>query len=311
MTCKTRWMMITPLLVVMGGCGSGYYHDRNSEYADAQMSAPLELPATRNQARYQNAMPVPQASNDFIRNADGYEPPRPQSMSTSDQKRQFVETREADGNRWLVVSAAPGAVWPRLQQFVQGSNYQLQSIDGNTGQITTDRGVLSVRQGIRNNTTDVYCQQNGNSVDACLNAVSQYFSSSAPESGVSLVAQNLSRNDRVRLESRGDNWRLALALDFPRAWSELAYQLENNYQTAQRQLLDQNRSTRIFTVEYTVEGEGSWIPFRGSDDETHQYLLHVEPSNGGVYVTVTDSDNQPVNQQLSRDLLDGVASTLR
>ncbi|WP_456269722.1 outer membrane protein assembly factor BamC [Kushneria sp. AK178] len=308
---RTRWIMVTPLLIALGGCGGGYYHDRNSEYADAEMTPPLELPASRNQARYQNAMPVPQATNDFIRNRDGYEPPRPQTLSTSDRETRFVEPREADGNRWLVVSAAPGAVWPRLQEFVRANGYQVQNIDGSTGQITTDRGVLSVRQGIRNNTTDVYCQQGGSSVDACLSQVSQYLSSSAPQGGVSMVAQNLSRNDRVRLESRDGNWRLALALDFPRAWAELAWQLENNYQTDQRRLIDQNRSERVFTVEYTVRGEGSWIPFRGSSDETQQYLLHVAPADNGTFVTVTDRAGEPVDQQRTHDLLDGVASILR
>ncbi len=308
---RTRWMMVTPLVLVLGGCGSGYYHDRNSEYADAEMTSPLELPATRNQARYQDAMPVPQATNDFIKNRDGYEPPRPQTLSTSDRETRFIEPREADGNRWLVVSAAPGAVWPRLQEFVRANGYQVQNIDGNTGQITTDRGVLSVRQGIRNNTTDVYCQQGGASVDACLSEVSQYLSSSAPQGGVSLVAQNLSRNDRVRLESRDDNWRLALALDFPRAWAELAWQLENNYETPQRHLVDQNRSERVFTVESTVKGESSWIPFRGSSDQTQQYLLHVSPADNGVHVSVTDSAGEPVDQQRAHDLLDGVASILR
>lgn len=308
---RTRWMMVTPLLLALGGCGGGYYHDRNSEYADAEMTRPLELPATRDQSRYQDAMPVPHATNDFIRSRDGYEPPRPQTLSTSDRETRYVEPREADGNRWLVVSAAPGTVWPRLQEFVRANGYQVQNIDGNTGQITTDRGVLSVRQGIRNNTTDVYCQQGGASVDACLSQVSQYLSSSAPQSGVSMVAQNLSRNDRVRLESRGDNWRLALALDFPRAWAELAWQLENNYQTDQRRLIDQNRSERVFTVEYTVKGEGSWIPFRGSSDDTQQYLLHVAPGDNATLVTVTDSAGKPVDQQRTHDLLDGVASILR
>ncbi|ARS53410.1 outer membrane protein assembly factor BamC [Kushneria konosiri] len=308
---KTRWMMVTPLLLVMSGCGGGYYYDRNSEYADAEMTAPLELPASRDQTRYQDAMPVPRASNDFIRSRDGYEPPRPQTLSTSDRETRFVEPRQADGNRWLVVSAAPGAVWPRLQEFVRASGYQVQNIDGNTGRITTDRGVLSVRQGIRNNTTDVYCQQGGESVDACLSQVSQYLSSGAPQSGVSLVAQNLSRNDRVRLESRDDNWRLALALDFPRAWAEMAWQLENNYETPTRHLVDQNRSERVFTVEYTVKGESSWIPFRGSSDETQQYQLHLSPGDNATYVSVTDRAGNPVDQQTSHDLLDGVASILR
>lgn len=311
MKCKTRWMAMTPLLLAIGGCGGGYYYDRNSEYADAQMTAPLELPAQRDQTRYGNAMPVPEAHNDFLRDPNGFEPPRPQTLSAAGESRNFVENRRADGSRWLVVSAAPGAVWPALQQFVQAGGYRIEDVDGQRGQIVTDRGVLSVRQGLRNNTTDVYCQQGSESVESCLDEISQYLSSRAPEGSVSLMAQNLSRNDRVRLESRDESWRLSLALDFPRAWAELAWQLENSYETERRRLLDQNRSERVFQVAYTVEGEGSWVPFMGSDDQRREYRLHVEPVESGVIVTVTDNDGRPVDQRIARDLLDGVASTLR
>ncbi|MFC0267760.1 outer membrane protein assembly factor BamC [Kushneria aurantia] len=311
MRYTTRWMAIAPLLIAVSGCGSGYYYDRNSEYAEAQMSEPLTLPPTRDRMRSRNAMPVPDTRNDFIAERGGFEPPRPQSLSTSDSRRSFVENRRADGSRWLVVGAAPGNIWPRLQQFVQQSGYNVQSIDGDRGRIVTDRGVISLRQGIRGNTTDVYCQQGSASVDGCLDAISAYLSASAPDSGVSLVAQNLSRNDRVQLESRDDRWQLALALDFPRAWAEMAWQLENNYETGGRRLIDQNRSERVFTIDYTVEGEGSWVPFMGEADRTGEYRLHVEPSSGGVLVTVTDSSDQPVDPRVAREILDSVASTLR
>lgn len=311
MKSRTHWIAMTPLLLAISGCGGGYYYDRNSEYADAQMTEPLTLPAQRDQSRYGNAMPVPEAHNDFLRDPNGFEPPRPQTLSTAGERRSFVENRRADGSRWLVVSAAPGAVWPGLQQFVQTNGYQIERLDNQRGQIVTDRGVLSVRQGIRNNTTDVYCQQGSESVEGCLDELAQYFSSRAPEGGVSLVAQNLSRNDRVRLESRDDNWRLALALDFPRAWAELAWQLENSYETDRRWLIDQDRSEGVFLVAYTVDGEGSWVPFMGSDDQVREYRLHVEPVQSGVVLTVTDTEGRPVDQHIARDLLDGVASTLR
>ncbi|RKR06660.1 outer membrane protein assembly factor BamC [Kushneria sinocarnis] len=310
MRSQYRWVMTVPLMALLAGCGGGYYYDRNAEYKDAEMAAPLELPAQRNQRAYQNAMPVPDASNDFMP-SDDFEAPRPQSMS-SQQSRQFVEDRQSQGQHWLVVNAAPGSIWPRLQSFVTQRGYQVTSVDGNAGRIVTDAGTLSVRQGLRNNSSEVYCQQQDAPNERCLTALARFLDQKAPEGGVSMVAQNLSRNDRVRLENSGGRWQLAVALDFPRAWSEFSYQLNNNFANDDRRLVDEDRSQRVFMVRYRRADEGgSWIPFMGGKPDLRPYRLAVEPEGDSVRMRVTDPQGETVDPKIARSLLDAVASTLR
>lgn len=312
MRFKGRWVAVTPMLIVLAGCGgSGYYYDRNAEYDEAKMVEPLQLPATRNTLAYQDAMPVPDADNGFMKQEGGFEPPRPQALGTGSEDRPFVETRGSGTQRWLIVNAAPASVWPRLQEFTAQSGYQVQNIDGDKGQIETDAGLLAIRQGLRNNTSEVYCLQGNQAADPCLQALQQYLASSAPEGGVSLVAQRLSRNDRVQLQSQNDAWQLAIALDFPRAWSELAYQLEHSFNTPDRKLVDQDQSERVFRVEYKSRDSGGGWWFFGGDGEAKPYRLVVTPAGDSVVVTVTDEQGGEVDQKTARELLDAVATTLR
>lgn len=74
------------LLIVgaLAGCrGGGYYHDRNTEYANAELTAPLELPATRNSFNYHDAMPVPAVNTAFQAPKGHFEVPRPQGLTGS------------------------------------------------------------------------------------------------------------------------------------------------------------------------------------------------------------------------------------
>ncbi|WP_106477516.1 outer membrane protein assembly factor BamC [Phytohalomonas tamaricis] len=307
-----RWVAVTPMLILLAGCGnSGYYYDRNAEYDDAKVVDPLTLPETRNTLNYQDAMPVPPANNGFIKQDGSFEPPRPQALGSGSEEQPFVETRESGAQRWLIVNAAPASVWPRLQEFVTQNGYTVQSIDGDNGQISTDAGMLAVRQGLRNNTSEVYCLQGNQVASECLQSLQQYLASSAPEGGVSLVAQRLSRNDRIHLQSQHGNWRLAIELDFQRAWSELAYQLERNFNNDDRKLVDQNQSERVFRVNYKAKDSGSGWWIFGSDGEAKPYQLVVTPAGDSVFVTVTDDQGNAVDQKTSRELLDAVATTLR
>lgn len=320
-------LKLIPLTVAIAlmasGCArDGYYYDRNEEYRSAQMTEPLTLPATREATRYQDAMPVPRANSDFLAEGE-FEAPRPQALAASRQGEQaFVEEREAGEDRWLLVNAAPASVWPRLQGFVDQRGLAVTALDPASGRIETDQAVLSVRQGLRGNTSEVRCAQPGvvsgasaSSHAQCLAALNSYLSSmGGQEQSVSLAAQTLSRDDRVRLENQGGEWQLLLALGFDRAWSELFYQLENEFSGENRQLIDQNRSAGEFLVEYAPRGadEGGFFGFFGSDAQTRRYRLMVDGrGQNTTRVRVASADDQPVSDSDARELLDTLATTLR
>lgn len=69
-------------LAALGGCrGGGYYHDRNVEYTRAELTPPLQLPATRNAFDYRDSMPVPPIKGQYVAPKEHFEVPRPPSMS--------------------------------------------------------------------------------------------------------------------------------------------------------------------------------------------------------------------------------------
>ncbi|SDL41981.1 Beta-barrel assembly machine subunit BamC [Modicisalibacter muralis] len=311
-----KWMpLAVSMALVISGCGGdGYYYNRNEEYRSAEMTAPLDLPETRAERRYQNAMPVPDAHSDFLASGE-FEVPRPQSLAVSSQSDQrFVELREAGDDRWLLVSSAPASVWPQLQGFVEDHGLEVTALDASRGRIATTQAVLRVRQGLRGNTSEVRCEGPAAANGQCLRALQGYLGAvDEDERSVSLAAQDLSRVDRVRLENQQGEWQLWLALDFERAWSELLYQLDNSFDD-EGQLLDQNRSAGEFLVEYTPNGGdgGSFFGLFGSDAEPRQYRLMVnDAGQNATRVTVASAGDTPLADGEARELLDTLAATLR
>ncbi|WP_251977678.1 outer membrane protein assembly factor BamC [Salinicola avicenniae] len=313
-----KWM---PLMLcsslVLSGCGlfqDGYYYDRNDEYRNAEMAAPLELPDSRNRIRYQDSMPVPQANSDFAASDAVEDAPRPQALGASQgDERPYVEMRRADSEQWLVVNAAPASVWPRLQGFTAEHGVSPTAINAADGRIDTAQGRLSLRQGLRSGTSEVRCDIGAEG--QCLSAVRAYLEASgSADSGVSLAAQPLDQSERVRLRNRDGGWELDLALDAERAWNELLYQLQSGIDDDRLTLTDQNRSAGQFYVDYRPadEEDGGWFDWFGDDAPTQQsYRLQLASTGAATVVTVADPDGQPVAQPAARELLDTIASTLR
>lgn len=309
------WMpLIVAAAVALSGCGrDGYYYDRSAEYQAAEMSQPLELPDARRSSRYQNAMPVPDASNDFVAEGD-FEVPRPQPLAGSrDDDLPYVELREAGGDRWLLVNASPGGVWPQLQGFVESRGLTVTSLDASQGRIVTRQADFRVRQGLRNGTSEVRCSA-PDAAGQCLTALQGYLDSRSEQaSGVSLAAQSLAQEERVRLLKRDGRWQLQLALGIDRAWSELHYQLSNNFTGEGRKLVDQNRSAGDFLVDYTPrEDDSGWFDWFGGDAQSRRYRLHVASAGDGESrVTVAAADDRALTDSEARTVLDALASTLR
>ncbi|MGO1342908.1 outer membrane protein assembly factor BamC [Chromohalobacter japonicus] len=311
-----KWMpLIIGATLIVSGCGrSGYYYDRNAEYADAEMVEPVTLPDSRDSSRYQNAMPVPDAESDFAATDEDFDVPRPRPLASSQEaEAAFVESREAGDERWLVVNAAPGGVWPMLQGFASAQGTNVENADVDTGRLETGLGTLSVRQGLRDGSSEVRCEGSSNEA-RCLEALQRYLSDNVgDQEGVSLAAQPLASNERVRLSNHDGEWQLELALNLERAWPELRYQLENNFEDERGALVDQNRSAGQFVIDYTARDDDSgWFDWFGGDDATQRYRLNVSANaRDTTQVRVSDEDGGSVDSGDAREVLDAVAATLR
>ncbi|WP_025732598.1 hypothetical protein [Carnimonas nigrificans] len=168
--------------LLLSGCsffGGGEYTDRNYEYYHADMTSPLELPATRDNTQYQDLMPVPNAAQAFVAPEGKFKVPRPNTPGGEQPAAGgTVRDQEANGQRWLIVPGTPSQVWPRLVDFAQNSS-NIQALTPAQGQIEADDFTIAVRQGQRPGTTEVYCLTRNTTNQQCVTDLQSTLSSSS------------------------------------------------------------------------------------------------------------------------------------
>lgn len=318
MTSALKWLPLAAL-VALAGCArdDGYYHDRNIDYADARQAPPLVLPENRNSQRYRDAMPVPEAAGSFRAGDDGFEAPAPQPLGAGRIEREFVERRRVGDDAWLVVAAGPDAVWPQLEGFARSRGLDVTASDTSRGVVETQQGRLSVRQGLRAGDSEVRCDQSGRPVDACLNAMEQYFGArSATASGTaSLQAQRLAGEERLSLAQRGEEWVVEVPLDIERTWAELEYQLRQDFTLeGSRELLESNPadySHRIRYLPLSERREGFWKGLVTSPSPREIHLVLESEGPERTLLRAENASEQGFSADDQRELLERVASLLR
>lgn len=325
MKSALKWMPLVAIttLATAGCAREGFYDDRNADYVNAERSAPLTLPESRNEQRYRDIMPVPEAQGTLRTSDKRFRAPAPSRLgSGSTVERDFVERREIGSDRWLVVGSDPGMVWPQLQEFTRSHGLQVQASDDSRGVLQTAQGQLSVRQGLRAGDSEVRCEMSGRPVAACLDALEQHFSarSASASATASLAAQQISSEDRLRLEQLGnDEWVVRIPLAIDRVWAELSYQLEEDFSVENRRvLLEQDPQRHEFLVEYMTLSEQNRNPlqvfFSADVRQMTQEIRLVLESEGAEHTTlraVNASERRFADDEDARELLERVAGLLR
>ncbi|WP_232090546.1 lipoprotein, NlpB [Billgrantia diversa] len=323
MNSALKWMPLVALaaLATAGCAREGFYDDRNIDYVKAQRSAPLVLPQGRNEQRYRDAMPVPEAQGSLRSDDDGFSAPSPERLASGGAvERDFVERREIGTDRWLVVGSDPGMVWPQLQDFARARGLQVQSSDDARGVLETAQGRLSVSQGLRAGDSEVRCDQNGRPVAACLDALEQHFSArSESASAASLAGQQMSREDRLRFEQLDSGeWVVRIPLDIDRVWAELNHQLEADFSVEnRRELLEQNPQQHDFLVSYMTasERDRGMLQIILSPDvrQMPQQIRLVLESDGPERTTLraVNESERRFTEGDARELLERVSGLLR
>lgn len=314
-----KWLPLAAA-VALAGCArdSGYYHDRNVDYADARSAPALTLPESRDLQRYRDAMPVPQAVGEF-RAPDGrFQAPRPQALGAGQAaEREFVERRAIGESAWLVVGTSPDSAWPRLEDFARRHGMQVLESSAERGVIETPQGRLSVRQGLRADSSEVRCERDGQTVAACLDALAQHYAAFST-SASSLAAQRLADDARPSLEQRGEEWQVDIPLDIDRAWAELDHQLARDFTVEERrELLESDPDSHEFLVRYMTVTERNrsalGVVFSTDRRRTQQQIrLVLEPQGPEQSVLrAVGASERGFSAEDQRELLERVAGLLR
>ncbi len=136
-----------PLLsLLLAGCSiNGLFGDRDLAYRDAEEIRALEVPPELNPPPRDESMAVPAVASAREQAAAGTAAPAPGTrVLPAVQGVRYVE----DGDRpHLVVDAPPGAVWPRLREFLRTRDIPVAAADPVAGVIQTDWVEEGARRG--------------------------------------------------------------------------------------------------------------------------------------------------------------------
>lgn len=315
-----KWMPLIAVVLAATGCArEGYFHDRNIDYAEAVQGRPLVLPDSRDQGRYRDIMPVPEASGEFIASEERFQAPRPDAVARGGQ-RDFVERRQAGGDRWLLVNADAHDVWTRIEDFSRRQGFESTGSRPESGVLATNGATFRLQPGVRSGSTEIRCERGGSIHEPCLEALNDFLiAESRTASASALAAQRAQQQEEtVRLEQSGGSWELLLASDIERSWAEMDHQLSRNFtQENIELLLESDEANRDFLIEYMTaseRGRGVFsIVFSADVSQTAQWLrlsLDSTPS-GETRVEVINESSKALTADDTRELLDRVAALLR
>jgi outer membrane protein assembly factor BamC len=318
MSSALKWMPLVAALALAGCARDGYYDDRATDYVEAESSAPLVLPDGRNTRRYGDAMPVPESQGTFVSQGEDFRVPPPRALGAgSVVEAGGVTQREAAGQRWLVIGAAPSVVWSELEDFVAERGLTVVERDANRGLLVTDQARFSIRSGLQQGASELRCEQGGTSQQGCLQALQRRFEArDATASASSLAVQRPEDQPRPLLTQSGGEWRLALPYAADRTWAELSYQLEADFVAEERrELIEQDAEAGTFLVDYltlSARSQGVWeslASFGGADAQRIRLSLEADGPERSV-LRAESADDRTLSAEDRRELLERLAGLL-
>ena len=174
--------------------------------------------------------------------------------------------------RWVYVETLPSSAWPMMTDCWVSSGYGVSKSDPNTGIIESQninisgqetKLVMKVEHGIRQASSEIFVSHisqvegewfrvegNENLEEGTLRDVLDYFASTPPSGGTSLVALNLNYGQKAALvQSSDDSSFIELNLEYARAWAAVDRALKE----ALIDVNDLDRDEGVFYVNFSQE----------------------------------------------------------
>lgn len=141
------------MISATSGCGwlwgeNGYFRDRGSDYLNARMTAPMEVPEQYqdNMRRLDPLLPIPSNVASLPPSDKHFDVPRPLPLAASAEVREF-SLQNSGANRWLIAQRSPAEVWPLVRQFLSDSGFAVAEERPQVGEFITDWQPASQLQG--------------------------------------------------------------------------------------------------------------------------------------------------------------------
>ena len=297
-------LIIIPALV-LSSCNylmgdEGMFRDRGGEYLEAQAVSQMEIPETLDSYTLDQLYVIPEQIVTIA--APFEEIPMPKPIET--RRREGVIIQSLATNRWILIDATPGQVWPLVRDywtelqiildFENPSNGIMETawVEVDNDQEKRHKYRVAIEPGLHSGYSEIYIvhmenlrtepiplvlnwPQYSDSEDLereIMSSISQYLADRNDiyqASTASLLAGSIEAESKANIvENESGKQVLELKIDYDRAWVQIREALE----TAEILIVDSNRDENFFNVRFsglTEEGNDPGFIRRifGGDDE--------------------------------------------
>ena len=139
MTFRLIVASVLSALVLCTGCSNKILSTKKIDYKSQKQSAPLELPPDLPSPSMSDRYALPDAPARGAATFSEYSQDKPRTPGQAvAQTVEGARIERSGTQRWLVVNAAPEAVWPILREFWQEQGFVLATDDTKVGIMETD-----------------------------------------------------------------------------------------------------------------------------------------------------------------------------
>lgn len=313
-------------VIILSSC-SLLLTDHKDDYLKEKQEKSLSLPDNIVSSPIIDYYPINSSNTETV--GSEYDIPMPQQVFSSGASNE-VRMHKLGQVRWVYVETLPSSAWPMLNDFWVTNDIKIARSDPTRGIIesanlgnegTESKLVMKVEHGIRQASSEIFISHltfidgqwirlegEENLEEKTLRNVLDYFASTPPTGGTSLVALNLNFGQKAVL-MQDDNKKsfIKLDLEYARAWAAVDRALKE----ALIEVNDLDREEGVFYVNFSRQEEKGFLSrvfssnsydgafqilIKEIDQKTCKVTIFAEQEEAKVYERELLSE---INQSLS------------
>ena len=320
-----RLILLSFLSFLLSSC-SYFLTDHKNDYLKEKQEKALVIPEDLDSRPIVDYYPINSLSQNNV--GSEYDIPMPQQVFSSGTSNE-VRMHKLGEIRWVYVETLPSSAWPMMNDFWVTSGYGLSKSDPTSGIIESDnlgsseqeaKLVMKVEHGIRQASSEIFIshitniegqwirvQGEENLEEVTMRKVLDYFASTPPSGGTSLVALNLNFGQKASLKQDDNKTNfIELNLEYARAWAAVDRALKE----ALIDVNDLDREEGVFYVNFSKEEEKGFIRkmFSGDSFKGEYRILVKEIDEKTCRVTIIAQGEEA--KAYERELLSEINQSL-
>ena len=301
---------------------SYFLTDHKNDYLKEKQEKSFDLPKDITTRPIIDYYPINTINPEKV--GDEYLRPMPQQVFSSGTSNE-VRMHKLGEIRWVYVETLPSSAWPMMNDFWVTSGYGVAKSDPTTGIIesenlgdnnSTTKLVMKVEHGIRQASSEIFISHiteiDGlwvrvegpeNLEEETMRKVLDYFATTPPSGGTSLVALNLNYGQKAALKQDDEqNSFIELNLEYARAWAAVDRALKE----ALIDVNDLDREEGVFYVNFSREEEKGLLRrmFTGAsfDGDFRIFIKEIDEKTCRVTISAEEEEAEAFERELLSEI---------